>query len=109
MDSTTATTPVATEQKFVRGLRLARLDHARRRVDDRLGNFHRLINHCAAGGRARLVACGLDCDRCADVNGRAFLRRARGDDAESRRAICLLARSVLAALGFSLRLDACSS
>ena len=36
------------------------------------GNFYRLINHWAAGGRARLVTCGVGCDRRADVNGRAF-------------------------------------
>ena len=44
----------------------------------------------------------------ADLDGRALLRRAGGDDAEGRRPIRLSARSVLAALGISLRLDVVS-
>src|SRR5205085_7995830 len=40
------------------------------------------------------------------LNGRTILRGTGGDDAEGWRPICLLAGSVLAALGFSLRLDA---
>src|SRR2546423_14840991 len=47
----------------------------------------------------------LDHHRLADSDCGALLRRIGGDDAEGWRAICLLARSFLATLGFSLRLD----
>ena len=45
-------------------------------------------------------------DRPADRRRRAVLRRAGGDDAARRRPVRLPARSVLAAVGISLRLDA---
>src|SRR6266571_7934652 len=54
-----------------------------------------------------VVGC-LDHHWLADSDGGALLRRAGGHDAEGGWAICLFARSVLAALGFSLRLDALS-
>ena len=51
-----------------------------------------------------VVRC-LDHYWLADSDGGALLRRVGRDDAEGGRAICLFARSVLAAVGFPLRLD----
>ena len=88
---TTAVTeaPASNRRKVRSRTRLARLNDAGGGLDDRLGNFHRLVHHRATGRRARLVAGGVACDRSAHLNGRAFLRRARRDDAEGRRTICL--------------------
>src|SRR5205823_1299827 len=62
----------------------------------------------AAGWRARLVARRLARYRSTHVDGGAFVWRVSGHDAEGRWAIRLLARSLLAALGFPLRLDSLS-
>ena len=51
-----------------------------------------------------VVGC-LDHHWLADSDGGALLRRVGRNDAEGRRAICLFARSFLAAVGFPLRLD----
>src|SRR4051794_40883862 len=53
-----------------------------------------------------MVARSLASHGRAYLDGRVVLRRARRDDAEGGRAIRLPARSFLAALGFSLWLDA---
>src|SRR6185503_16263654 len=52
-----------------------------------------------------MAARGLDCDWLADADGRLVLWRTSGNDAQSWWPVCLLARSLLTDVGFSLRLD----
>ena len=80
--------------------RLARFDDARRRVDDRLGHFHRFVDHRAAGRLARLAARRLDRHRSADADGGAVLRRTGRDDAESRRQYVYLREAFSPLWGF---------
>ena len=68
--------------------RAARGDLARRGLDDRVGDLHRLRRHRPPGGRlgARRAAPGLDRDRRDDGHRRAGVRRAGRDDAARRAA-----------------------
>ena len=55
-----------------------------------------------------MVTRRLDRDGITDTDSRALVRRTGGDDAESRRPIRVSSRSILAAVGIPLRLDAFS-
>src|SRR5262249_55150015 len=48
----------------------------------------------------------LDRDGISEADSRALVRRTSGDDAKGRWPICLSSRSILAAVGIPLRLDA---
>ena len=88
--------------------RSARRDLAGGRLDDRLGDLHRLGRHQPAGVAlgARRPAAGLGHHRADDRDRRALLRRAGGDDAEGRRPVRVPARGAVARRGLPLRLDA---
>ena len=100
--------PAATSQAptFARGLGLVRLRDGSRRRNDRLRNLHRLRRHVAPNRQCRMAPRCVAFRRRAHDRRSAFLRRARRHDAARRRNVHLLARSILPALGFSLRLDA---
>ena len=85
-----------------------RLDHDRGRVDDRLGHFYRSADIARQTGSAGGLLTAWVITGVLTVCRGAFLRRTGGDDAQGRRAIRLPARILLAAVGFSVRLDAFS-
>ena len=84
----------------------AGLHHDCRRLDDRVGHFHRFGGYFAAGRFSRLAPARVALHRRAHPHRRSELRRAGRHDAASGRTIRLSARSLQPALGFSLRLDA---
>src|SRR5208282_4687333 len=74
-------------------------DHAGHGVDDRVGNFYCVGRDWARGRLTGAADRGLGRGRVHDHCGRAQLRRTGGDDAASRRAVCLSARGAGAAVG----------
>ena len=86
--------------------RALRVDDGRRRLDDRLGHLSRLGGDGTADGEPRTAADGLDRHRWPDARRCALVRRTRGDDAARGRSVRLPARSLRAALGVPVRLDA---
>src|SRR5207253_1461789 len=83
-----------------------RRDRAGRGLDDRLGHLHRLGRHRAPLAGARLAARGVGHRRGAHRGGRAHLRAPRRRHAARRWPVRLPDRSVGAAVGLPLRLDA---
>ena len=83
-----------------------RVHDGRRRLDDRVRHLPRVRRDGKADRESRSAAHRMDPHRCADARRCAVLRRAGGDDAAGGRAVRLPARSVLAAVGIPLRLDA---
>ncbi len=86
--------------------RTLRVDDGRRRLDDRLGHLSRLGGDGTADGEPRTAADGLDRHRWPDARRCALVRRTRGDDAARGRSVRVPARSLRAALGVPVRLDA---
>ena len=87
--------------------RPARRDLPGGRLDDRLGDLHRLGRHRPAGVvvGTRGAAAGLGDHRRDDGHRRPGLRRAGGHDAQGGRAVRLSAGGTLAGGRISLRLD----
>src|SRR5579862_7903613 len=82
-----------------------RFHNGRRRRHDWLWNLHRSSRDGPSYRQRRLAASGVGRRRRPHNLRSALLRRTLGDDAASGRHVCLPARSVLAVVGISLRLD----
>ena len=107
MASAVTEAPV-TQEKLVRGLGL--LDSTMLVAGSMIGSGIFIVSSIIARqvGSSGLVTCCLGRDGIADTDSGALVRRTRSDDAEGGRPIRLSSRSILAAVGISLRLDALS-
>ena len=102
----TSTTAVQLDTEFKRGTRAVRLDDGGRGLDDRVRDLPRLRRDGSSDRKPGSAAHGMGGHRRPHAGRRALVRRTGRDDAARRRAVRLPSRGVLAAVGFSLRLDA---